>query len=67
MLCIRIRIRIRIRILYFIHFIQFFNMYKLNIIPNTAVCGPTNFIETTTTASTARMKISKFGFLNLDF
>ena len=44
------------------------------IIPNTAVFGPTNFIETTTTASTtarmkhtdeARMKIGRF--LNLDF
>ena len=27
-------------------------------IPNTAVFGPTNFIETTTTTTTARMKIS---------
>ena len=45
------------------------------IIPNTAVFGPTNFIETTTTTTTttttatatARMKISKFRFLNLVF
>ena len=38
------------------------------IIPNTAVFGPTKLIETTTTtASTARLKISKFRFLNLDF
>ena len=27
------------------------------LIPNTAVFGPTNFIRTATTASTARMKI----------
>ena len=31
-------------------------------IPNTAVFGPTNFIETTTIASTARMKISDEDF-----
>ena len=44
------------------------------IIPNTAVFGPTNFIETATTASTAQhygtddsLWISKFRFLNLDF
>jgi len=35
------------------------------IIPKTAVFGPTNFIGTTTTASTARMTV--YGFLNLDF
>ena len=31
--------------------------YMYVIIPNTAVFGPTNFIETTTTTTTARMKI----------
>ena len=45
------------------------------IIPNTAVFGPTNFIETTTTTTIAstrmricgwKRKISKFRFLNLD-
>ena len=41
------------------------------ILPNTAVFGPTKLIETTTIASTARMKISAedFGwrFQILDF
>ena len=33
----------------------------INIIPNTAVFGPTNFISTTTTtASSMRMRMKKF-------
>ena len=33
------------------------NVHVMKIIPNTAVFGPTNFIGTTTTIATARMKI----------
>ena len=40
-----------------------------NVIPNTAVFGPTNFIETI--ASTTKMTVyadeKVYGFLNLDF
>ena len=34
----------------------FFSWQYIKVIPNTAVFGPTNFIETTTTTTTARMK-----------
>ena len=44
-------------------------IYSMIIIPNTAVFGPTNFIETI--ASTTKMTVyadeNVHGFLNLDF
>ena len=42
--------------------------HQMSFIPNTAVFGPTNFIETTTTTTTRMIYADEKGrFLNLDF